>query len=94
MSWSVNAVGRPQAVAAKIKKDLAAITCSEPEETIKNAISSVIATAVEAYPESYAVSVSASGSQGPGYDPDKTGAPMGQVNNLHVNISPLYGFVG
>lgn len=93
MSWSVSAVGRPAAVAAKLAKDIASIKCMEPEETIKNGVGTIIAAALAAYPESYAVTVSANGSQGPGYDPNKSGATVGQVNSLTVSISPLYGFV-
>lgn len=77
----------------KLAKDIAAIRCSEPEETIKNGVAAIVAAALAAYPDTYAVSVIASGSQGPGYDPGKPGTPMGQVNSLNVTISPLYGFV-
>lgn len=93
MSWSVAAVGKASAVAAKIAKDIAAINCSEPEQTIKNSVGAIVATALAAYPDTYAVTVAASGSQGPGYSPDKPGVAMGQVNTLQVSISPLYGFV-
>lgn len=93
MSWSVSAVGKAAAVAAKVAKDLAAIKCSEPEETIKNSVGTIVATALAAYPDTYAVTVNASGSQGPGYSPDNPGASMGQVNTLQVTISPMYGFV-
>lgn len=93
MSWSVSGVGRAAAVARKLQNDCAAIKCAEPEETIKNCVATIIATALAAYPESYAVSVGASGSQGPGYDPTKVGAVLGMVNSLSVSISPLYGFV-
>lgn len=93
MSWSVSAVGKASAVAAKIAKDIAATHCSEPEETIKNSVGSIIATTLAAYPDTYAVSVTASGSQGAGYSPDKPGVAAGQVNTLQVTISPMYGFV-
>lgn len=93
MSWSVGAVGRPSAVAAKLAKDLASIKCSEPEETIKNEVASILATALAAYPDTYAVTVLANGSQSPGYDPSKPGASMGLVNSLTLSVSPLYGFV-
>lgn len=92
MSWSVNAVGRAHAVAAKLAKDFSAIKCLEPEETIKNAVGQIIATALAAFPENYAVTVNANGSQGPGYDAN-TSAPTGQVNSLQFTISPMYGFV-
>ncbi len=93
MSWSVSGVGRAAAVAQKLQKDCAAIKCTEPEETIKNSVATIIATALAAYPEGSAVSVSAMGSQSPGYDPANLGAVLGMVNSLSVSISPLYGFV-
>lgn len=93
MSWSVSAVGRVGAVAQKVEKDIAAIKCSEPEETIKNGIGGIIAHALAAYPQSYAVTVSASGSQSPNYDPSNPGVRSGVINSLNVSISPLYGFV-
>jgi hypothetical protein len=93
MSWSVSAIGKAGPVAAKIAKDLAAIKCIEPEETIKNGVATIVAAALAAYPDTYAVTVSASGSQSSGYNPDQPGSPVGHVNNLTVNISPLYGFV-
>lgn len=93
MSWSVGAVGKASAVAAKIAKDIAAVKCSEPEETIKNSVGTIIATALAAYPDTYAVTVGASGSQGTGHSPDQPGVAIGQVNTLQVSIGPLYGFV-
>lgn len=93
MSWSVSAVGKASAVAVKIAKDFAATKCSEPEETIKNGVATIVAAALAAYPDTYAVTVTANGSQSPGYSPDAPGTPMGQVNSLQVSISPLYGFV-
>lgn len=93
MSWSINAVGRAGAVAGKVASEIVKIKCSEPEETIKNAVGAILATALSAYPEGYAVSVEANGSQGPGYD-SATGANIGgHVNSLTVNVRPLYGFV-
>ncbi len=92
MSWNVTVVGKASAVAAKVAQDLERIKCSEPEETIKNTAASIIATALAAYPEGYAVKVEASGSQGPGYS--STGQQLGgQVNSLNLKIEPVYGFV-
>ena len=93
MSWSLNAVGKASAVAKKLANDAASIQCSEPEETIKNGVAAIIATALAAYPETYAVSVSASGSQSSGYSADKPSVALGRVNTLTVSISPMYGFV-
>lgn len=89
MSWSVMAIGRPAAVAASVAKTTAAIKCVEPEETIKNAIAGAIATALGAFPPTYAVRVEASGSQS---TPDHT-KPAEISNSLSVKIEPIWGFV-
>jgi len=89
MSWSVNAVGKPAAVAAKLAKDLANIRCSEPEETIKHSAATAIAAALAVYPPSWAVLVAASGSQ---HAPDST-KPDELVNGFFFKVEPVYGFI-
>lgn len=89
MSWSVNAIGKPAAVAAKLAKDFAGIKCTEPEETIKNKVAEAIAVGLAAFPAGMAVRVEASGSQ---YVPD-AGSPAQAQNQLRVELMPLYGFV-
>ena len=84
MSWSVSAIGKPAAVAAKVAAAFAGIKCMEPEETIKNAVASAVEAAVKAFPESYAVKVEASGSQ--------SASTGGIVNQLSVKIDPVWGF--
>jgi hypothetical protein len=86
MSWSFNAVGKPLAVAAKMKADLARNKCVEPEETIKSAVADIVEKALSAFPVNFPVEVSASGSQ----STDSTGAA---ANHLTVNIKPLWGFL-
>lgn len=93
MSWSVQAVGKPAAVAEKLAADFAKIKCSEPEETIKNSVASIIATSLAAYPAEFAVKVDACGSQSPSYDAKSSQLDGGQINNLTVKIEPLYGYV-
>lgn len=88
MSWSLNAVGRPAAVLAKLKQDVATNKCREPEETIRAQAMAAIETALGAYPDSYAVEVRAAGSQ---YSPDASKQEF--VNSLSVEIKPLFGFV-
>src|SRR5436305_369581 len=44
MSWSASAIGKPTAVAAKLAKDFAQVKCTEPEETIKQGVASIMAT--------------------------------------------------
>lgn len=90
MSWSVNAVGKPAAVAAKLAIDFSRITCSEPEQTIKNHVAESVAVALAVFPPNYAVRVLASGSQG---CPDSSKAPEEKYNQLSVSIEPIYGFV-
>lgn len=86
MSWSVSAVGKASAVAARITDDIARTKCSEPEETIKNNVGGVIATALGAFPPSTPVRVDASGSQST-LDPEKP------VNQLSLRIEPIWGFI-
>lgn len=89
MSWSVNAIGKPAAVAAKLAKDFANVHCAEPEESIKNAVASAIAAGLAVFPPNMAVQVVASGSQ---YAPDSS-KPTEFQNNLNVKMDPLYGFI-
>ena len=86
MSWSVSAVGKAPAVAEKIATGTNH-KCSEPEETIKNAVAAAIATALTAFPADGVVRVEASGSQ-------QTDTATGKaVNSLKVNVEPVWGFV-
>lgn len=93
MSWSVSAVGRPPAVAAVIETQFAASSCSEPEETVRQAARKVIAEALAAQRPDSAVKVSASGSQQSSYNQESKswGAPY--QNSLEIKVEPLYGFV-
>lgn len=90
MSWSVNAVGKPAVVAAKIAVDIAKVKCAEPEETIKNKVGSAIAAALAAFPPGLAVRVEAAGSQ---WAPEPTKKPTEFQNSLSVKLEPLHGFV-
>lgn len=89
MSWSVNAIGKPAAVAAKLAKDFANIKCIEPEESIKNQVAATIAVALSVYPPTVVVNVAANGSQ---FTPDST-KPSELQNTLTVKLEPMYGFV-
>lgn len=93
MSWSISVVGKAGAVAAKVAAEVIKIKCSEPEETIKNGVGAILATALGAYPENSAVQVDASGSQGSGYDHATGQSVSGHINSLSVKVSPLYGFL-
>lgn len=88
MSWSVNAVGKPKAVAAKLAEAFSKNPCSEPEETIRQSVAGAIAAALQVYPDDAAVNVEANGSQSVnGSNPEKA------TNSLTVKIQPLFGFV-
>lgn len=90
MSWSVSAIGKASAVAAKLAADFTQVKCSEPEETIKTTVASAVATALASFPPNYAVRVEASGSQS---YPDFSKAPDLKTNQLSVKIDPVFGFV-
>lgn len=90
MSWSVSAFGKASAVATKVAEDFARIKCSEPEETIKTAVASAVATALAAFPPNYVVRVDASGSQS---CPDSSKAPNEKTNQLKVEVAPIWGFL-
>lgn len=62
MSWSVSAMGKGSAVAAKVKEELSRYKCAEPEETIKEKISEAIQAACNGAPNQ-GFNVSANGSQ-------------------------------
>jgi len=90
MSWSVAAFGKAAAVRSKLNADFGRISCTEPEESIKNHVREAVYAALGAFPPNYAVRVEASGSQS---HPDFSKAPHEKTNQLNVKIEPLYGFV-
>lgn len=92
MSWSVNAIGRAPAVAAKLEKDFTGMkgNCQEPEETIKNKAADIIATALAGQKPETIVKVNAYGSQSTSYD----GSKYSPVSNaLNITVEPQYGFL-
>lgn len=96
MSWSFSAIGKPMAVLALARKQLGAIKCAEPEETLKGKVLNQIECSLLAMPESSAVRIEASGSQSPAYAPNESGqhvAVAGKfTNNLSLKIEPIWGF--
>jgi hypothetical protein len=86
MSWSVSAIGKPTAVAAKLADAFTKNPCAEPEETIRQGVASAIAVALKSFDGTMAVRVDASGSQS-----TNNGVPTS--NQLSVKIEPIYGFV-
>lgn len=91
MSWSLNIIGKPAAVAVKVRESLASNKCVEPEEAIRTAVCGAVVVALEAYPPAQVVQVEAFGSQStPSGAADKAGQ---HVNSLSLKIVPLYGFV-
>jgi hypothetical protein len=85
MSWSVSAVGKPAAVAAKVQADLNAYKCVDPEEGVKQAAGAAIAAALGAQRADSAVKVEASGHQ--------SGGGETASNTLRIVVEPIYGFV-
>lgn len=85
MSWSVSAVGKPTAVAAKCQEELTRFKCIDPEEGVKLAAASTIAAALAAQNPQSAVKVMASGHQ--------SGTGETATNTLNISVEPLYGFV-
>jgi len=91
MSWSVGAIGKPAAVAAKMETDFANFRCTEPEESVRQAALVTILAAVNAQSPESVVQVAASGSQSTYWDKD--GNVTGFQNSLEIKIQPIYGFV-
>ena len=89
MSWSFGAVGKPAALLEKARKDLGAIKCAEPEETIKTKCLNIIEASLLVFPPNTAVEVKAGGSQ---YCADSK-KPNELVNSLSFEIKPIWGFV-
>jgi autotransporter adhesin len=88
MSWSVIAVGKKDAVAAKLATDFEKITyLSGPEAELKDAAAEIITKAVAAQGDKTAIKVSASGSAGQSYGPDSA------TQTLSIVIEPIFGFV-
>jgi hypothetical protein len=92
MSWSVAAIGKAGAVQASIAKQFAGSKCSEPEESVRQAAASVLATAIAAQDPASAVKVTASGNQGHKYGPNGEATGL-FTNSLSINVDPQYGFV-
>jgi hypothetical protein len=84
MTWSVAAIGKAPAVKASLAEQFGAITCAEPEQTIKNDVAAVVAHSLSYFGEHMVVRVSAFGSMSSGeFYP-------GTVN---LQIEPQWGFV-
>lgn len=86
MSWGINAVGKPAAVAAACQAQAASSSCAEPEETVKNQIVAAIVAACGGFNDKTAVRVVAHGSMS-----TSNGTP--DYNSASLTIEPLYGFV-
>jgi len=89
MSWSVAAIGKDSAVRASITEQFGRMTCSEPEETVRQSAKLAIDAALAAQDPSKAVKVTASGSQGFADYSTKTGV----YNMLTIQVEPQHGFV-
>lgn len=86
MSWSVQAVGKPEAVVKKLATEFEKITyLAGVEAELKDAVDKLVAVAVSAYTGSYAVRVTASGSA--------SNYKEGVTQSLNLLIEPIYGFI-
>lgn len=86
MSWSFYGMGKPHAVAAKMKTELERNACVEPEEGFRQRAGALIIDALSAFPPTVVVTVQAGGSQ-------SAKAEDGVANTLNLKIEPIYGFV-
>ena len=93
MSWSMSAIGKPEAVFESIRKQFNQAQCDEPEEGVRVAAFVAIEAALAAQRPDCVVKVVASGGMAQTYDQitQKWGPPI--TNNLAVSIEVLYGFV-
>jgi hypothetical protein len=83
MSWSVAAIGKAAAVAAKIEQDFAGMgKCAEPEETVKQSARATLAASLAAQDPTAVVKVSASGSQSTDYTTKSV------RNQMSISIEP------
>ena len=91
MSWSVGAVGKPQAVRNSILEQFSrASVCMEPEETIRQSAKDVLEKALDSMTNNFSVRVIASGSQSyKNYSKPEDGV----CNSLDMKIEILHGFV-
>lgn len=87
MSWSVNVVGKPQAVAEALRAEKEVDRCAEPEESFRQAALELMAQTALAQGDECAVRATGSGSMWRDGDTIKS-------NNLDIKIEPLYGFLG
>jgi len=63
MSWSVMRIGRPAAVRRRLAEDFGKNPCTEPEESIRQAVALQMDKALEGMGQQLCVKCSASGSQ-------------------------------
>lgn len=67
--------------------------CSEPEESIRRSVLTIITAALSAMPATAVVKVSASGSQSATYNHDTKTYDSDAVNQVSLSIEPIWGFV-
>jgi ABC-type Zn2+ transport system substrate-binding protein/surface adhesin len=91
MSWGITAIGKPQAVAAKLADEFTKHPCIDPEEGVRQAAANVIAVALAAQDPNSAVKVMANGHQFQNYDLKGTKSTIS--NTLSITVEPVSGFV-
>ena len=86
MSWSINAVGKPAAVAKSCREQISGYKCAEPEEAVRQMIVEAIEAACKGFNDSTLVRVNANGSM-------YTADGASQYNSASLTIEPILGFV-
>lgn len=89
MSWSVSAIGKPEAAARSIEDQFASSKCAEPEETVRQSARATIAASLAAQRPDLVVHVTASGHMSNTYNEEtkKFGPPV--TNSLEIRVNPL-----
>ena len=92
MSWSVSAVGKSDAVEAKLAKEIDGCIAHlvEPERSVAVAAKAAVSAALKAYIPSGPVKVSAFGLQSKASSKD---GPDVIANSLRIEIEPIHGFL-
>lgn len=86
MSWSVYAMGKPEAVVKKIEAEFDNITYLQgPEKELKELAKELLVKATKAYSGNAVVNITSSGHASETID--------SKSQTLNISITPMYGFV-
>ena len=90
MSWSVSAIGKSAAVRSSVAEQFTKNTCSEPEESVRQAAARLLDACLAAQDGVGAVKVIASGSQ---WAMRLAITKTGVSNHLSIIVEPQHGFL-